>query len=66
VLWYRVDGDEGAWYFNKGDFEAIMDSGMGGVLEETAQERIDAAAEAEAEAGTAGAWPPRLPIPCPL
>ena len=50
MLWYRVDGDEGAWYFNRGDFEGAMEMGMAGVLEETEQERIDAAAEEAAEA----------------
>ena len=51
LLWDLVDGDDGAWYFNRGDFEASLDTGMAGVLEETDQERADAAAEAAAEAG---------------
>ena len=53
MLWCRVDGDEGAWYFNRGDFEGAMEMGMAGVLEETEQERIDAAAEEAAEAAAA-------------
>jgi hypothetical protein len=45
-LWYKVDSDTGAWYWNKGEFEEMIGNGMGGLLEETDQERQDAEAEA--------------------
>ena len=50
-LWYRVDSDAGAWYWRKGELEDMVNSGMGGLLDETDQNRADAALE---EAGAGG------------
>lgn len=46
-LWFRVDSDTGAWYWRKGELEEAVMTGMAGILDETDQERADAAAEAE-------------------
>jgi hypothetical protein len=40
-LWYRLDVDEGAWYFRKGELEEQMEMGMAGLLPPTPQELAD-------------------------
>jgi len=59
-LWFRVDSDDGAWYWRKGEFEEMVNTGMGGILEETEQERADAAAE---DADASGAEVPEETTP---
>lgn len=57
-LWYRVDGDEGAWYWHRGEFELECANGEGGYIERPADVAEEAARESEL--GLAKAYAPEV------